>query len=197
MPILTTARNERDQSGNAASVIQRELDPQETLLWSGCPKQGLLLRRSDLFAIPFSLLWGGFAMFWEFSVWTMPHTPVLFRLWGVPFVGAGLYLIFGRFFADAQQRSRTFYGLSSDRVIIVSGLFHKRVQSLPLRNLSEISVSNSRGGAGTLVFGPTPPWTIGLGGGWPGGRQASTPRFDTIDQVQQVYQQLRAAQKAT
>jgi hypothetical protein len=106
----------RSESGEPSTAetrheLQRELAPQEKLLWVGQPRQGLLLRSADLFLIPFSLLWGGFAVFWEASV-VRTGAPFFFKLWGVPFVLVGIYIVFGRFFADARQRRRTFYGVT-------------------------------------------------------------------------------------
>ena len=37
------------------------LDTNEKLVWSGYPRKGLIFRTADIFLIPFSLLWCGFA----------------------------------------------------------------------------------------------------------------------------------------
>ena len=53
-----------------ALVISKELASEERLLWSGRPQQGVVFRRTDLFLIPFSLLWCEFVVFWEATVLT-------------------------------------------------------------------------------------------------------------------------------
>ena len=111
-----------------------------------------MLRDSDVYAIPFSLIWGGFAIFWEISVLS-DDAPITFKLFGLPFVGVGLYLIFGRFIFDAIQRSKTYYGVTNERVIIISQLFGKKIKSLDLRTLSEISLDEKPDGSGTITFG--------------------------------------------
>lgn len=86
---------------DAVSVISHELSSGERLLWSGQPRPGVRLRPFDAFMIPFSLLWCGFAVFWEATVITK-GAPGFFMLWGIPFVLVGLYVVFGRFIAKLQ-----------------------------------------------------------------------------------------------
>ena len=72
-----------------ADELRCELDPQERLIWAGAPRRGLMLERGDLFAIPFSLLWGGFAIFWLYGA-VSAGAPLDFCLFGLPFVLIGL-----------------------------------------------------------------------------------------------------------
>ena len=175
-------------------TISAELSGGERLLWAGMPKQGLRLRLSDVLLIPASLLWGGFAMFWEFRVVT-GGMPIFFVLWGVPFVLAGLYLIVGRFFVDSFQRSRTYYGLSDRNVIIVKTAFSKRVQILPLRTLPQVALSERGDGSGTIALGPplhaSAAWSSGA---WPG--KVGPPMFEMVEAARRVYNQIRDAQQA-
>ena len=175
-------------------VLFSHLTRTEKLLWSGRPRQGLLLRPSDAYLIPFSLFWGGFAIFWEYGVLNT-NAPLFFSVWGIPFVLIGVYLIVGRFFLDAKQRSKTFYGLTNERVVIVSGIVSRNLKSLQLGTLSDVSLAERADGRGTITFGPTAPWWSG-GGEWPGTSKASSPAFESISGAREVFERIRSAQKA-
>jgi len=177
-------------------LLAREITGDERLLWSGEPKQGLMLRLSDALMIPFSLLWGGFAVFWEWSV-LRGHTPIFFALWGVPFVLMGLYIVAGRFFADAALRRKTVYAVTNQRVIIVSGLFKPSIKSLNLRSLYDISLQERSDGTGTVILGPSGPLGAFAGTSWPASRrQLSPPALEGIRDARLVYNKIREAQKS-
>jgi hypothetical protein len=173
-----------------------ELLSGEKALWVGQPRQGILLRGADVFFIPFGLLWGGLAFFWEFSVITS-GAPFLVVLLGIPFVLIGIYIIIGRFYVDAKQRARTFYAVTNERVLIVSGLFSRKVKSLNLRTLSDLSLSEGKGNEGTISFGGSFPFAGLFGGfsGWPGMGAFLGARFEQISGARAVFEVIRRAQR--
>jgi len=166
-----------------------DLERGETSLWTGRPRQGIWFRPSDALMIPFSLLWGGFAVFWEVGVLNTP-APGLFAIWGIPFVLMGIYITVGRFFFDAWRRGRTSYALTSARVVIRSG---GSLKSLNLHTLSDVTLTERADRTGTITFGASAfPVSMFGGAGWPGAPQ--TPSFEGIPEARQVYAQIRAAQ---
>jgi hypothetical protein len=123
--------------------------------------------------------------------------PLFFTLWGVPFVLMGLHLIAGRFVVDAWQRARTYYGVTTERVLIASGLFQRQVKSLSLRGLPEITITERRDRSGTITFGIIPAMYGWLAGSsWPGLGKQLPPSFEMIENVRQVYGQVQSAQRA-
>ncbi len=176
-------------------VLSRQLSGGERLLWSGRPRQGLVLRPADAYMIPFSLMWGGFTIFWEYGV-LKSKAGFFFTLWGIPFVLVGLYLIFGRFFVDAGQRANTYYGLTDQQIIILSGLLSRNVTSLSLRTLSDVSLSERADRSGTIRFGPGASFWTGQAG-WPGSSQYGSPSFEMIENAREVFERIRAAQKSS
>ena len=181
---------------NYFPVVQSQLTNDERLLWSGQPRKGLTLRKADLAMIPFSLMWGGFAMFWEYSVVTT-NAPLIMKIWGIPFVAVGLYLIVGRFFFDALARTKTYYAVTDVRVLIVSGVFWQQITSLNLATLAQISLTESTGGEGTITFGNNMGYggPFGRVGGWPGSQRYAPPSFDLIPNAKSVYGIVREAQQ--
>jgi hypothetical protein len=177
--------------------LRPELTRDERLIWSGVPQPGLRWRSSDWFAVPF-------ALFWCYMVFGIhgggaypPRTPFYLQPQAIPFALIGFYVLIGRFFVDWYQRSRTYYGLTDQRVIIVDGMFNRRVKSLTLATLTDISLSERSNGSGSISFG-----SGALSGSWfgrpswRGMNNAQVPQFDLIDNVRRVYALVREAQQA-
>lgn len=173
-------------------MVKPELGSQEQLLWSGQPRHGLVFRANDLLMTPFSLLWGGFAIFWEASV-LRSNGPLIMKLWGIPFVLVGLHMIAGRFVVEAWKRKRIFYGVTNERVIILSNFFSRNVYSINLRTLSDVVLSQKSDGSGTIVFGGASKpsrWAFLKSRN---NREADLPTFEEIQEAEKIYGIIREA----
>lgn len=182
--------------GSAELEISRHLESEELLIWSGRPKQGIILRGSDAFMIPFSIFWSGFAVFWVAGVFTQGAS-LFWVLFGGLFVLIGLHFMVGRFFLDSRVRANTFYGLTNRRVIILSGILSRSITSLPLRTLHDLSLRERADGRGTILFGRSHPhvgWYAGMQ--WPGMSAYETQSFELIEHSKRVHDQILDAQRA-
>jgi hypothetical protein len=141
-------------------VFQNDLMTGEKIYWSGQPDPSVLFSASDILLIPFSLIWGGFAIFWELSclgftgfVKQGQVAPVVFSIFGLPFVGIGLYMIFGRFFFKIWKKKRTFYAVTNRRILIATQTYERQLQAQFLNQIPAINKSISSNGRGSLSFG--------------------------------------------
>jgi hypothetical protein len=175
------------------------LEPGETLQWTGQPRKGIIFRHSDAMAIPFSVLWCGFACFWEASALGLTGfksghgAPLLFKLWGIPFVVTGIYVVVGRFIDDAWRRSHTYYAVTNFRVLIVERRLNLKVTSLALENLPFIERTMSGNDEGSLSFAsPTIPLQGRRGVKLSG--TPACPTFEFICGAREVEQLIRSSE---
>lgn len=180
----------------AAIKVQPELTSGERMYWAGMPNPRVIFHSDDWYAIPFSLMWGAFAIFWETSVlgyWGNRSSVGAFSLfmvvWGIPFVVIGQHLIWGRFLYDAWLKRRTYYVVTDRRVLIVQeGWPHRKVSATYLEEIPSIEREGAT--TGTLWFGPKYPVIAGRGQktrGWSRFSVGDVPTFADIDDVDSVY----------
>jgi hypothetical protein len=188
---MSTALMTQDQRVFAGYGVQ----PQE-LRWIGRPPSGIRLRAADAYLIPFSLMWGGFAIFWETMAFK-GNAPVFFRIWGVPFVLIGVYMILGRFFYDAYRRSQTWYGVTANDALIIRRGFPNSMQRINLAKTNTLGISLKADGSGTITFADTPQRAWMGGGGWSmWSGDISVPAFEGIPDAQHAYDLCTSLQRA-
>jgi hypothetical protein len=154
-------------------VFSSELQPGETIEWSGQPNPSVIFHREDWFAIPFGLMWGGFAIFWLIAasgLWNIfqnktNHPFEIFAaIWGTPFVIAGQYLIWGRFIYQRWRKKRTYYALTNRRALIVEHGFRNRTSSSAFfDSVPTVDKRVRYDGIGSISFGGpvSGEWTMG------------------------------------
>lgn len=138
--------------------------PGERILWEGRPLRHRALRRTDAVLVPFSLLWCGFAVFWESGVLSS-GAPLFFALWGVPFVLVGLYLVAGRFVVRVVSSRHTRYTITDRRILVHSGWSGGRLRTQYLNSLPPPVIAEESDGSGSLAFGEFPGMTDAFTGG--------------------------------
>jgi hypothetical protein len=181
---------------NSITAIQSELASGESVVWAGQPSGTFVLHKEDVFLVPFSLLWGGFAIFWELGAagfWGSGQrsgNPWIFGvLWGIPFVLVGQYMIWGRFFYSAWKKKRTHYAVTNRRVIVVQDGWSRQMASAYLDSLPTLTKEGISSGVGTLRFAQTESLLYGRRGwgAWDGMTVGNIPTFVDIDDVDYVY----------
>lgn len=186
--------------------FQQDLLPDESILWTGRPLTRIIFHKQDWFAVPFSLLWGGFAIFWTLQAMADPQQPGFwslpshfhfdsFALFGIPFSLYGLYMIFGRFFYTAWKKTHTFYAVTNKRVIVLNTAPNRKLVDSFFSALKSISLTTRSDGAGTIDFAE-PDSTSALLGNRRGNAKMDIDlgrlAFYDVDNVRDVYQMIQA-----
>jgi len=134
-------------------LLQAELSSGESVLWTGKPNRKVIFHTSDWLMIPFSLMWGGFAIFWETGVtreaWNFG------TIWGIPFVLIGQYMIWGRFLYAAWRKDGIAYALTNQRLLVVVRPPKPKVISMYLQSVTGIQKEIRPDGIGIIKFGET------------------------------------------
>lgn len=146
-------------NGSFYEIFKDELLKDEEILWTGQPETSVFFTNADIFLVPFSLLWGGFVVFWEASVLSIGGKagqnapPIFFSLFGIPFVLFGLYFIFGRFIYKNIRKKKTYYAVTDKRVIVLAELFNKNINAEFIDRIACMNKIVRADGKGTIGFG--------------------------------------------
>jgi hypothetical protein len=180
----------------SADIFQGRLLAGERLVWSGRPSRGIVVTSRDIFLVPFSLIWCGFAVFWTFGA-TSAGAPSFFTLWGVMFVCVGLYFVFGRFIADAWVRTDMRYAVTDQRILIARPAPFARFTVISLSHLPNVDLVESTGDRGTIRFGEMQSlWSNRGFSSWSPAFDP-TPQFIAIADVRRVFDLIQSSNART
>lgn len=139
------------------SVIAERLEPDERVLWCGRPRPGFsfaALRRGGML---FWFGWMALISFWELKAVSAHLTAsdkrhaIVLVLFGLPFVAIGLYGAVVSPVIAHLRRQRTFYAVTSRRVIATSELLGLSFKTHPLAGIASYGDA-VLDGAGYLGF---------------------------------------------
>ena len=166
-----------------------ELEPGESVLWSGTPRRGLVFQPFDVLQVPITLvILYVLVTKMDLSNFQNPVEAVL----GLVILGVAIYVSAGRFFFDAYRRGRSTYALTSERMLIRESLCSDFVKSFPLNTITDTLLREGRGGFGSILIGRR-----FLPVGWQDTRllptQGHPNGFAMIPDARHVYEMLEAA----
>lgn len=121
--------------------------PGEAILWKGRPEKGNIITRRETILLPFSIMVCGFALFWEYMALQTGQPFIIF--WGLPIVCIGFYMLIGRYIQSAHLRNKTFYVVTSKKLIIKKG---RKISIYDSKDLPPMEIEVHKNGNGTLLF---------------------------------------------
>lgn len=133
------------------SQIEQRLDTDETIVWQGKSDPKKMFAYGDAMYIPFSLMWLGFVIIWEYSTVTY-HYPWVFHLLGVPMVIVGLYMAFGRFIYKRYKKTNSCYVLTNKRAIEAYDAAWLGYKEKSLKDVGRMVRFVEKDGYGCLIF---------------------------------------------
>ncbi|MDX1962133.1 MAG: hypothetical protein SFX18_03205 [Pirellulales bacterium] len=179
------------------SLLEKELDRDERLVWSDQPIPSRYARGVGfiwLFAIP----WTAFAVFWTGGALWMGGqmqnddgffglVRFVFPLFGLPFILVGLGMLSAPYWVRQHAR-QTIYGITDRRAIVLSKnwLMGLKVRSFRPAELKNIERQEFDDGSGTITF-YTRAWRDS-----DGDHRTDSLGFTAIPNVRQVEELLRA-----
>ncbi len=120
----------------------------EYAVWQGRPERGNYFSGMNWVTALFSLVWLGFSLSWE-AIAIAAGAPPVFLLFGLPFIGIGIFLLFGGALRRMRNRGKTLYLITNRRVLIKSG---SRVSIYRAEDLPAMQIKLHKNGNGTIIF---------------------------------------------
>lgn len=178
-------RIKMDSYSSDYSLIQPFLHDGEMVLWSGKSSLTSSFCPTQIPILLFSLFWLAFAVFWTV---TATISGGLFGLFGLPFVGVGIYLLFNSLFGQKKLMKNTTYVVTDSRAMILTWTRRgTNCAEYVFSNLSTVQLEGVRESRGTIRFATDYQYDPYQNRTYRNLNMAGTSAFLNIDNVQEVY----------
>jgi hypothetical protein len=158
----------------------------ETIVWTGKPKSGIRLIESDRIFLPMSIILTGFSGFLDYAmIYYQPD--IFYWVITVTLNLIAIYTSFGRFILSKMRREKTFYCITSQRILKCMNNTPPKWSTLPLKNIEKIEYTRESDDSGFILFGdtnPVFPWLLGS----INFSKEEFPGFEMIADVKSVYE---------
>jgi len=136
-------------------MLERELEPDERVEWTGTPK-ARFFTPSSVGAFLFAIPWTGFAIFWTcgaagFKIPDFNKGSDFFPLFGIPFILIGLGMLSAPLW-NYRGLKKTLYAISDKRALILRGGRTVEIKSYMPDDLSSLHRKERRDGSGDIFF---------------------------------------------
>jgi hypothetical protein len=171
---------------NETDIFVPMLREGEMIVWTGKPKNGIRLIESDRIFLPMSIILIGFSGFLDYVM--IYYQPGIFYIIITLTLNLiAVYTSIGRFILSKMRREKTFYCITSQRILKCINDSPPKWSTLPLKNIEKIEYTQENDGAGFILFGDTNPlfpWLLGS----INFSKEEFPGFEMIPDVKKVYQ---------
>lgn len=125
----------------------------ETILWTGRPIPRCWVLKDWWQRLPLGLFWLAFSVLWTGLGLAARNIPWFVPLWGLPFIGIGLYLSIGRLWWRYLVAQSTTYTVTDQRVVIrCATLGRVREWQYENRLLPHLGISAHGDGTGDIFL---------------------------------------------
>lgn len=128
--------------------INSYLEEDEYVLWRGKPGKKNRFSSIDKVMFPFALFWTAFALLLEGSV-IMSEAPLIYCVFGVPFVLIGIFLLYSSFFSNVFAKGKTIYVVTNKKLMIK---VDNDIEIYMPDELPPMKIKLYKNGNGTIIF---------------------------------------------
>ena len=124
---------------NQTDHWEKLLDRDEKIIWQGRPDGEFSVEGISIVMIVFGIVFSIFAMFWMVMA---SQAGILFSLFGLPFVAAGIFLIANAVFGRTFRRRHSWYTLTNKRAFIATNfpVGGRRLKSYPITEENQLEL---------------------------------------------------------